>query len=127
MIDRDQTFVLQNIAHLLHGYENDKNISNWTMEIQSKIQSTLFEKTENSSTKAEFLMDLFMLCIVVSSGCSTLVGNVDTIGSSRQNRLDAFPLALYLLCERNCWKDCSVRVSYIAANMLLCYNLRTPS
>lgn len=81
------------------------------MEIQSKIQAALAEKSSNNITNSEFLMDLFTLCVVVSSGISSLYGNVDVIASCRQSRLDAFPAALYLLCERAFWRDCSVRVS----------------
>lgn len=103
----DQTFVLRHIANVLHRYENDKNVSNWTMEIQSRVQAALLEK----STNAEFLMDLFMLCIVVCSGYATLFGSTDLIASCRQSRLDGFPAALHILSERAFWRDCTVRVS----------------
>ncbi len=77
------------------------------MDIQSRVQAALLEKSGNS----EFLMDLFMLCIVVSSGCSMLFGNVELIASCRQSRLDVFPIALNMLSERAFWRDCTVRVS----------------
>lgn len=99
--------MLRNIAILLHRYGNDKNMSSWTMDIQSRVQAALLEKSANS----EFLMDLFMLCIVVSSGCSALFGRVDVIASCRQNRLDLFPVAVHILSERAFWRDCTVRVS----------------
>lgn len=77
------------------------------MEIQSRVQAALLEKSANSV----FLMDLFVLCIVVSSGYSTLFGNVDVISSCCQSRLDGFPVALHILSERAFWRDCTVRVS----------------
>lgn len=82
------------------------------MEIQSKVQAALTEKSLTNSANGEFLMDLFMLCIVVSSGISSLYGNVDGIATCRQTRLDGFPAALYLLSERAFWRDCSVRVCF---------------
>lgn len=101
--------MLQNIAVLLHRYGNDKSVSNWTMDIQSRVQAAFLEKSSNS----EFLMDLFTLCIVVSSGCSTLFGNVDVVATCRQSRLDVFPAAVHILSERAFWRDCTVRVSRI--------------
>lgn len=98
--------MLQNIAILLHRYGNDKNVSSWTMDIQGRAQAALLEKSSNS----EFLMDLFMLCIVVSSGYSTVFGNVNVVATSRQSRLDGFPAALHILSERAFWRDCTVRV-----------------
>lgn len=80
------------------------------MEIQSKVQAALADKSLHNSVNSKFLMDLFMLCIVVSSGTSSLYGNVELIATCRQSILDAFPAALYLLSERAFWRDCSVRV-----------------
>lgn len=77
------------------------------MDVQSRVQAALLEKSANS----EFLMDLFMLCIVVSSGCSALFGAVDVIASCRQSRLEGFPVAVHILSERAFWRDCTVRVS----------------
>lgn len=105
-VTSDQQFVLENIAAVLHRYNNDKSASNWTMDIQGRVQAALLEKSGIS----EFLMDLFMLCLVVFSGCSTLYGNVARIASCRQDRLDGFPAALYILSERAFWRDCSVRI-----------------
>lgn len=79
------------------------------MDIQGRVQAALLDKSASS----EFLMDLFMLCIVVTSGCATLVGTVETVATCRQSRLDAFPAALYMLSEQAFWRDCTVRVSGI--------------
>ncbi|KAJ6641283.1 Focadhesin [Pseudolycoriella hygida] len=105
--ETEQTFVLERIACLLHRYGNDKNVSSWTMEIQSRVQAALSDKSQQNS---EFLMDLFMMCIIVASGCSMLCGNVSVIASCRQSRLDGFPAALNILTERAFWRDCSVRI-----------------
>jgi len=67
---------------------------------------------------------LFMLCIVVSSGSSTLFGNVESIATCRQNRLDGFPAALYLLSEREYWKDCTIRIFEFLFHIFTNTNLR---
>lgn len=92
--------LFQQISKVFKNYENQRIACFWVFQLMGQIQSILADK---NSKKINFLCEILMCCIVNLSGC----GNFD-------QTKNCFPEALFLLTEREHWRDNQIRVSELA-------------
>lgn len=104
--------VLSKLFTLLTNESNDDAVfRDWIMYFLGIVQSN-FNQGHSASTKKDsvFSLDVFVFCIVVSTGCVAFVD--DEINMNNRNQwIDKFPEALWLLSERPHWADHMSRVS----------------
>lgn len=104
--------VLSKLLNLLtHGTDDDRIFREWIMFFLGIVQSN-FNQGQSMSTKKDsiFSLDVFIFCIVVSTGCVAFID--DEIGmKNRIQWIEKFPEALWLLSERSHWTDQMPRVS----------------
>lgn len=80
------------------------------MEILGKIQAALSNKTKENEAYYLFLIDVFVLSVVVVSGLANTFSIANTVATSRPKRLDIFGEALHVLCQRDFWSENVIRV-----------------
>lgn len=97
---------------LTHESDDDRVFREWIMYFLGIVQSN-FNQGETMSTKKDsvFSLDVFVFCIVVSTGCVAFVDNEVSM-NNRIQWIDKFPEALWLLSERSHWADQMPRVSF---------------
>lgn len=98
--------MLQHIANVLRKYENNTIACAWLIYYLGKIQSLLSDEQIHHK-QCYFLLDFFIMSIVVLSGYGSLLENFD----SRNDRNNLFPESLASLLSISEWKDSSTRVS----------------
>lgn len=80
------------------------------MEILGKIQAALTSKTTENEAHYLFLLDVFVLSVVVVSGLANTFTNANTVAASRSKRFEVFGEALHVLCQREFWSENVIRV-----------------
>ncbi|XP_023716355.1 focadhesin isoform X3 [Cryptotermes secundus] len=107
----EQTSVLQNIASVMTCVQQHETNSRWLMELLGQIENAVKKKTESDNQQAlVFLCDVFLLTVIILSGCDCFVPTLDSITSSRENRLLLFPQALLTLLAKEQWKAVALQV-----------------
>lgn len=107
----DLLFFQRHFAITLHAFNDDKTSCAWLMEVMIQMQTLLAESSNKEKLqKVFFLLDIFILAIEVLSGCGILLGNIEKVVSSKENRLKIFPESLQILCDRIFWKDEEAKV-----------------
>lgn len=113
VIFRDQErkeVLLSKISNLLLKDTDDASICDWIVYLLGKVQYNFTSDESNSRIENSlFCLDLFIYCIVFTSGCAVFL----TDGSSLKNRLqwlNKLPEALWLLAKRKHWTQHMPRV-----------------
>lgn len=100
--------LLAKLSDLLVASSDEVALSQWIMYFLGKVQSNL---TQDHAERL-FSLDLFVFCIIVISGCASLVDN-ELITKNRLKWLNLFPEALWLVSQRTNWSDHMPRVRII--------------
>lgn len=112
--DERKDLVLLKLLNLLTCGSNDDGVfREWIMYFLGIVQANFNQGQSISTTKdSVFALDVFVFCIVVSTGCGAFVDNEMSM-KNRIQWIDTFPEALWLLSERPHWTDHMPRVCFI--------------
>lgn len=104
--------ILSKLFILLTHESNDDGIfRDWIMYFLGIVQSNFNQGESTSTTKdSVFSLDVFVFCIVVSTGCVAFVDNEINM-ENRAQWINTFPEALFLLSNRSEWGIHMPRVS----------------
>lgn len=110
--DNQRSFMINQIFIILTSkFSSQRHVCDWLMYLLGKIQSVLTtEDTFGKMSKAPFLLDIFFLSIVVSSGLSIFSNSAPPL---RAHTIELFPEALEAISKRKHWSDNIVRVSLV--------------
>lgn len=108
--NNQQTYVMTQIFIILTSkYHSERHVCEWLMYLLGKIQSVLtVEDTFGKMSQAPFLLDIFFMIIMVSSGYSIYSNSAPPL---RAHTIELFPEALECITRRKYWMDNIVRVS----------------
>ncbi|XP_067631315.1 focadhesin [Eurosta solidaginis] len=114
----EQQFFFRHLVATLYAYNKDEQSCNWIMEMFLQIQALLAESSNKEKLdKVLYLLDIFILAVVVLSGCAVLLGNLDAVATQRKDRFALFPESMQLLCEHVFWKDQEAKIYEFLYNL----------
>lgn len=109
----EHIFFFRHLAVTLYAFHSDEHSCSWTMELFIQIQALLAESSNKEKLeKALYLLDIFILSVDVLSGCAVLLGNLDVVATSRNDRFEIFPESMQFLCDHVFWKDQEAKVLF---------------
>lgn len=102
---------IQTILAELNSKQSQQQPQLKSQEQQQQSQEQQQDQNLNQKRdKLLFLLDIFILSIVVLSGCAILLGNLNIAATSRKLRMEIFAESMQILCEHLHWKDNETRV-----------------
>lgn len=114
----EQPFFFRHLVSTLYAFNSDEQSCQWIMEMFLQIQALLAESSNKEKLdKVLYLLDIFILAVVVLSGCAVLLGNLDSIATQRKDRFALFPESLQFLCEHVFWKDQEAKIYEFLYNL----------
>ncbi|CAD7014015.1 unnamed protein product [Ceratitis capitata] len=114
----EQPFFYRHLVATLYAFNNDEQSCNWIMEMFLQIQALLAESSNKEKLdKVLYLLDIFILAVVVLSGCAVLLGNLDSVATQRKDRFALFPESLQFLCDHVFWKDQEAKIYEFLYNL----------
>ncbi|XP_036330695.1 focadhesin isoform X1 [Rhagoletis pomonella] len=114
----EQPFFFRHLVATLYAFNNDEQSCNWIMEMFLQIQALLAESSNKEKLdKVLYLLDIFILAVVVLSGCAVLLCNLDAVATQRKDRFALFPESMQFLCDHVFWKDQEAKIYEFLFNL----------